>query len=478
MLEKRPNILLLLTDDQRFDTIAALGNPAVHTPNFDRLVERGMAFENAYIMGGSSGAVCMPSRAMLHTSRTLYHLLRGGDEIDAGHALLGEHLQTAGFDAFGAGKWHNGPDAYARSFSAGGPVFFGGMSDHWNVPVCDFNPSGDYPVPRRTLQRWGAKIVDLEQRYERFTSGVHSTDLFVDSACDWLRTRDAEHPFFAYVSFMAPHDPREMPAEHLNRYDPASVDLPPNFAPHHPFDTGFLDTRDELLADFPRGEDEIRRHIAEYHAMVSHIDDRVGDLLDTIESRGQLENTVIVLAGDNGLAVGQHGLLGKQCCYDHSLHVPLLISGPGVPVGRSRELCYLIDIFPTLCELCGIDTPATVEGRSLMPVMKGENAGARDELVFAITQMQRAIRDQRWKLIETAVPATRRTQLFDLDNDPLETCDLSDSPRHAATLKRLRESLRQRWQQLHDDRVDQGADFWRRYDASEPVQKPVSSPRS
>ena len=141
---KKPNIVFFFTDDQRFDTIGGLNNPAVETPNLDRLIERGTAFNNAYIMGGSSGAVCMPSRGMLHTGRSLYHIQGRGESLDPEHTTLGQTLQASGYTCFGTGKWHNGTAAFARSFNSGAEIFFGGMNDHWNVPACDFDPNGEY----------------------------------------------------------------------------------------------------------------------------------------------------------------------------------------------------------------------------------------------------------------------------------------------------------------------------------------------
>ncbi|HRJ45448.1 MAG TPA: sulfatase-like hydrolase/transferase [Caldilineaceae bacterium] len=142
MPTSRPNILIFFTDDQRFDTIRALGNDAIHTPNMDRLVARGTTFCKGYIPGGSSGAVCMPSRAMLMTGRYLYRLEGEGQGIPAEHLMLPEYLRGQGYTTFGTGKWHNGPAAFARCFSDGGEIFFGGMDDHWNVPACHFDPTG------------------------------------------------------------------------------------------------------------------------------------------------------------------------------------------------------------------------------------------------------------------------------------------------------------------------------------------------
>ena len=185
----KPNILFLFTDDQRFDTLAALGNPATITPNLDRLAASGTAFTRASIMGGSCGAVCMPSRAMLHTGRMLFGIEREGQTIPPEHVLLGEHLRAHAYETFGTGKWHNAPDSYARSFSDGAEIFFGGMNDHWNVPACDFRPDGDYPEPVEYDARWGARRVRKAQRLDHVPAGTHSTDLFADATIDFLRRR-------------------------------------------------------------------------------------------------------------------------------------------------------------------------------------------------------------------------------------------------------------------------------------------------
>lgn len=138
------NILFILTDDQRYNTITACGNPDIKTPNMDRLVREGTCFSHAFIPGGTSGAVCMPSRAMLNTGRTLFHLKGEGQSIPADHTCMGEVFRQAGYETFGTGKWHNGTEAYARSFSCGDNIFFGGMWDHWNVPTCCYDPTGQY----------------------------------------------------------------------------------------------------------------------------------------------------------------------------------------------------------------------------------------------------------------------------------------------------------------------------------------------
>ncbi|MDP6014668.1 MAG: sulfatase-like hydrolase/transferase [Candidatus Latescibacteria bacterium] len=458
----RPNILFFFTDDQRFDTIAALGNPHIRTPNIDRLVGRGTAFTDAYIMGGSCGAVCMPSRAMLHTSRSLYHIEDRGSRIPLDHALLGETLRTAGYDTFGTGKWHNGPDAHARSFSHGGEIFFGGMGDHWNVPACDFDPSGRYESRIQQTTDFHSQAV-REWTADHIEAGVHSTELFCDATVDFLTDRARrDSPFFAYVAFMAPHDPRTMPPEYLAMYRPDRVELPPNFLAEHYFDNGELRLRDEVLAAIPRDEGEVRQHIAAYYAMITHLDDHIGRVLGVVEDLGLLEDTIVVFAGDNGLAVGQHGLLGKQNLYEHSVRVPLVFAGPGVPEDQRRQaLAGLIDIFPTLCDLADVEVPESVEGESLGLCFDDDGASVRDTMLFAYRHLMRGVRDGAGnKLIETAAAGQCHTQLFHLGRDPWEMRNLAGDPEHAEAVLLMRQALTAWRDDFGDTQQDQGAAFW------------------
>ncbi len=455
----RPNILVLVTDDQRYDTIAALGNPEIRTPHLDRLVREGTAFTNAYIMGGTVPAVCMPSRAMLLTGRTLFGLQDHGETVPRDHVLLGEALRAAGYRTFGTGKWHNGPPAYARSFTAGAEIFFGGMADHWNVPACAFDPTGAY------AQRFPQTVDFVRQRVvdrvgDHIHPGRHSSELFADAAADFLKSYDGPAPFFAYVAFMAPHDPRTMPRAYREMYDPARIALPESFRPAHPFDNGELRVRDELLAGFPRRPEEVRAHIADYYAMITHLDAQIGRVLDALEAAGRARDTVVVLAGDNGLAVGRHGLMGKQNLYEHSVRVPLVLRGPGVPAGQRREaLCYLLDVFPTLCDLAGLDAPASVQGQSLAPALGDASAHVRERVYLAYRGWQRGLREGERKLIEYMVDGRRTTQLFDLAADPAETRNLAGDPARAEDLARLRRALC-RERDLAGDHGAEGQAFW------------------
>ena len=413
---KRPNVVFLFSDDQRYDTIHALGNDLIRTPNLDALVAAGTAFTNPYIMGGTGGAICVCTRAMVLSGRTLWHV----PDNCAGFPLWPEVFQKAGYTTFGIGKWHNGPASYARCFSGGGTIFFGGMADHLKVPVQDFDPTGQYP-------KGGARPG------EKFSS-----ELFSDTAVRFLREYKDAKPFFLYLAYTAPHDPRTAPPPYDSMYSPEKIPLPKNFLPGHPFDNGDLRGRDEMLAPHPRTPEVVRRHLADYYACISYADAQIGRVLAALQEAGHAKNTIVIFTGDNGLAVGQHGLLGKQSVYEHSLRVPLVMRGPGVPAGqRQAGFAYNFDLFPTVCEMVGLPIPKTVEGKSLAPVLAGRTKAVRDAVFGAYRNLQRMVRDERYKLIKYAVKGEKHTQLFDLVDDPWETKNLAEDPAFAKQLAAL-----------------------------------------
>ncbi len=460
---KKPNILFLFADDQRFDTINAVNNPEIITPNLDKLVARGTTFTHAHIPCGTSGAVCMPSRAMLMTGRTLFHLQGEGQEIPKEHITLGETLKENGYRAFGTGKWHNGTAAYTRSFTEGKSVFFGGMWDHWNVPACDYNAEGVYPTSNVCNAPFSSnKVTQNHAEYMKF--GEHSTDIFTGRALEFLDGYEADDPFFLYVSFMAPHDPRTMPQKYLDMYDIDNISLPESYLEEHPFDFGIRDVRDEVLAPYPRTRENTLQHIKEYYAMITHLDDKVGEIIAKLEEKGELDNTIIVYSGDNGLALGKHGLFGKQNHYEHSIRVPLIFAGPDIPKGETRDTyAYLLDIYPTLCDMIGVSSPSSVEGKSMVPSIKNKDIKTRENLYFAYTDMLRSVKNERYKLIEYRTDELTKTQLFDLVNDPNELCDLFGDEKHSSTVAELRELLIKYKDDWDDTKHRMGKTFWDRY---------------
>lgn len=465
---RKPNVLFILTDDQRFDTIRALGNRHIITPNIDALVESGVAFTQAHIAGGTSEAVCMPSRAMLNTGRSLFHLEAEGQCVPSEHVLLGECLQKAGYDTLGFGKWHNGTESFSRSFSGGDEILFGGSADHWNVPAYHYDPEGQYSARIPILDRLSpdsfTKTDKIRwRRADHINAGEHSTDLLARSAISSLQQyKDSDRPFFAYLSFLAPHDPRSMPQKYLDMYDGAEVPLPPNFMGGHPFDNGELFVRDELLAGFPRDPIDVLGQIKAYYAMITHLDDQIGKVVQTLKEIGRYDDTIIVFTGDNGLAVGQHGLMGKQNCYEHSIRVPLVLSGPGIAKNaKSDSYVYLSDIFPTLCEFLDLPIPDSVDGISFAPILQGENRDIRHTMYFAYKDFIRAIKDRNHKLLEYVVDGKHTmTQLFDLENDPWEQHNLAWKPEKKSIVSALREEMEEyktKWDELD---TEWGVSFW------------------
>lgn len=185
----------------------------------------------------------------------------------------------------------------------------------------------------------------------------------------------------------------------------------------------------------------MRRHLAEYYGMITHLDHEIGRVIDKLKEIGELENTLIVFTGDNGLALGCHGLMGKQNLYDHSVRIPLVLRGPGIPAGESRDqFVYLLDLFPTLCELNDLEVPDSVEGISFAPILADPSAETRSSLYFAYNELIRSVKDKRYKLIEYRT-TVHKTQLFDLQEDPDELHDLSDLPEYEETLHCLRNLL-------------------------------------
>ena len=469
---QRPNVIFILTDDQRFDTITALGNQEIETPNLDRLVASGTTFTHAHIMGGTSGAVCMPSRAMMLTGRTLFSIERQGQRIPVEHTAMPELFRAHGYVTSHVGKWHQDRESHGRCFSTGAKIFgfrrkqgwYEACNGHWHIPVHDYDEESKYD-PQEGYNE--PTIEPFNSPYETTKeNGKHSAEVFTDAAIEFIREQShpnqgtPETPFFLYLAHIAPHDPRQYPTWLRDVYSLDNISLPPNFAIRHPFDNGEMLVRDELLEAHPRRPDAVRQHIADYYAIITHVDEQVGRVLDVLEETGQAQNTIVVFAGDNGLAVGQHGLMGKQNLYEHSVRVPLIMAGPGIPQGQKTDaLCYLLDIFPTLCDLTDLPIPGTVEGKSLLPVIEDPSTEVRDTLHFAYKDVQRAVRQGDHKLIEYAVNGKRTTQLFNLIGDPSETRDLANDPDQAPKMESLRTELK-RWQTELGDTGEMGRTFW------------------
>ena len=417
------NVLFIFADDQRADTIAALGNPHIQTPNLDRLARRGVAFNHAYMHGGMIGATCVPSRAMLLSGRSLFHIDEKLTRDETWPAAFGR----AGYTTFISGKWHNTAASVPLSFQRARQLFTGGMTDPLRAPLSNLENGKMGPT----------KI-----------SSQHACATFAEETIAFLQEPHPK-PFFAYLAFDGPHDPHIVPADFPVHYDPEKIPLPANFIAQHPFNNGEMTIRDEQLLPWPRTATVIRAMLADYYRYISYLDLLIGRVLDALDASPAARNTFVVFAADSGVARGSHGLIGKQNLYEHSLRVPLIIAGPGVPANTTTDaLCYLYDVLPTLGALTQVLGPKTNEGIDLSPSLRDPRKPARSSLTFAYQKVQRALRDERFKLIR--YPQIDRTQLFDLANDPDEIHDLAALPEHAARVTAMTQTLAAELNQLDD----------------------------
>lgn len=401
-----PNVLFVYTDDQAFDTIAALGNKDIDTPILDALVNRGFTFTNAYCQGGQSAAVCVPSRVMLLTGHSTFRT-PAYNAKQYGQPTLGRVFRDAGFATLCVSKPGNS---------------FRPAHDHFETTV---------HIPH---------------------VGAETNKRCADAVLDWLKGRDAKKPFFVYYAPSMPHDPRTAEERFHKRYDPSKLTLPKNFMRESPLDIGVRDIRDEKLAAYPRAETEVRQHLADYYACISSLDHHLGRILDALKDAKQLDNTVVIFTSDQGLAVGgRHGLMGKQNLYEH-FKSPLVVAGPGVPKGKSDALVYLHDLFPTACDLAGVPVPAACDGASLKPVLAGEKATVRDALFAVYTGTQRMVRDARWKLLW--YPKLGKFELFDLKDDPDELTNLAEAKDHADRLAAMKKLMREQQNLFGDNTAE------------------------
>ncbi len=451
---KRPNVLILMNDDMSRHCTGATGGRQAITPNIDAIAKRGTVMQNVVHQGAFSGAICTCSRAMMLTGRPLWSVTpnqleyKACSQLSTSDVLFPEQFRDGGWQTFGTGKWHNGNAALLRSFDhaeaiTGGMLPFnkrdhGGARDN-AIEIGMMNPScirisADGTVEKHSSQGW-------------------STDVFYDAAESFIdQTWDRDKPFMMYVSTNAPHDPRHVPDDIIARFE--NVTEPPNYRAWHPFDNGDMKVRDEMVYKPPHTPETVRRERAIYLAMCAQIDDRIGKLIEKLDSLGQLENTIILFTSDHGLAVGEHGLLGKQNLYDGSWRVPMILAGPGIPKGESRTgLAYLHGIYPTLAEFAGIEPPEHSKEFGFASTIRGDNEGL--SAVFGAympnTKAKRGVRAARigeYKLLYYT--HNGRKQLFNVAKDPWETNDLIGDPAFSETALELFTAL-QDWMKTSGD---------------------------
>jgi len=440
----KPNILFLFTDDQAFETIRALGHTDIDTPHLDRLVARGTTFTHAYNMGSFSPAVCVASRTMLVTGRSLWDaqsIYKTTDAERVAGRLWPQLLASAGYQTFFTGKWHIQANAEA-AFTVAKNIRPGMPRD---TPEGYNRPLQGQPDP------WSPS----DPKFGGFwQGGKHWSEVGADDAVEFLQaSKGTTQPFFMYVAFNAPHDPRQSPQSYIDKYPLSRIAVPRNFLPEYPHkeDIGSgKNLRDEKLGPFPRTEHAVKVHRQEYYALVTHLDTQIGRVLAALDASGNASNTWIFLTSDHGLAVGHHGLFGKQNMYEHSLRVPFVVVGPGVAANRKiSNPIYLQDVMPTTLELAGVAKPAHVHFHSLLPQLAGKSKTSSYPAIYgAYLDLQRAVIHGGYKLI--LYPKTGVTRLYHLSKDPEEMTDLANRPEHAARKRELLQQFSKLQKQLGD----------------------------
>jgi len=460
----RPNFLFILTDDQAPHTLAVYGNQTCQTPNIDRIAREGILIRDAHHMGSWAGAVCLPSRTMIMTGRSVWQIpgssriasreLRKEQAMEAAKTSMPALFNSAGYDTFRTCKKSN-----------------------------TFKPANALFKVNHEGEKRGGNAED--------GSAWHA-----ERALEFLRehaSRGEDKPFLMYLGFSHPHDPRNGTPELLKKYgavnavepvktlNPAAPPLPVSYLPAHPFPHGHPGLRDEVkvsgvLTD--RSEATIRNELGREYACIENIDRQIGRVLEELETMGVLENTYVVFTSDHGIAVGRHGLVGKQNLYEHTWRVPLLVRGPRIESGSEASgYVYLMDLLPTLCDLAGIEIPNSIDGISFRPVLEGKKDHIRDVMYGVYCGGTkpgiRSVKKDGWKLIKYDVleGKVRETQLFDLrknpdellvehkapevialtGNTPLENqVDLAEDPAYASKRQELEALLLNEQSRLHD----------------------------
>ena len=440
----KPNILFIFADDQCFETLRSLGCDEIQTPNLDRLVKNGVTFTHAYNQGAWHGAVCVASRTMLNTGRFLWNARDLEPDLKqetAAGRFWSQYMKQAGYETYMSGKWHvkgiKPKDIFdhVKDVRPGMP----------NQTEAGYNrPVEGQPDPWKP---WDTKYGGY------WKGGKHWSEVLGDHAEEFLdNASKSEKPFFMYMAFNAPHDPRQSPKEYVDKYPLENVKVPANFLPEYPYKDSIgcsAKLRDERLAPFPRTKYAVKVNRREYYAIITHMDAQVGRILDALEKTGKANNTYIFFTADHGLAVGHHGLIGKQNMYDHSVRVPLMVNGPGVQKNEKITApVYLQDIMPSTLELAGVDKPRHVRFKSLMPLINGKTKSSYDAIYGGYIDLQRMVSVDGYKMIY--YPKINKTLLYNLKDDPLEMKNIADYPANAGVIRKLKARLKKLQKEVGD----------------------------
>lgn len=440
--QDRPNILFIFSDDQVYESIGAHGLTDIDTPNLDRLVNQGTSFSKAYNMGAWGGAVCMASRSCLNTGVFLWRSQAAAKQISQGQRKSWSQLiADQGYETYMTGKWHVSGVSVPKVFDHSGTVRAGMPKQ---VPA-GYNRPKDEADYESGWKPWDKKQGGFWQ------GGTHWSEVLANEAVGFIdsaATKDT--PFFMYLAFNAPHDPRQAPKEYVDRYPLERIELPKSFVPQYEDQgpNGVPIIRDEKLMPFPRTEFAVKVNRQEYYASITHMDAQIGRILDALEASGKADNTWIIFSSDHGLSVGHHGLVGKQNMYEDGMCAPFIVCGPGVKAGQQLDTpIYIQDAMATALDIAG-DVPESIDYKSVLPLLNGSATQSYDSIYGAYMGTQRMMMKDGWKII--AYPQLKKVKLFNLEKDPLEMNDLAQNPEYATRLKALTQLLEETMDDMND----------------------------
>ena len=435
------NVIFMLADQLRADSVGCYGNAIVKTPNLDNLAAEGTRFDSAF----AQHPQCVPSRSSILTGR--YPHANGAI---SNHCAMHEHevtlpefLRSAGWDTCATGKVHLFEQKTNASFTEQM------LTEGQNSAATD--PEVLYPHYKKWIKDNGYwdhflrsyshhATQEYLESYQCTVNCIPAEAYFdvwaADQAVTYIENRSSEAPFFLFVGFPNPHNPFEPPEPYASLYNPSEMPLPESFhsdlsekPPHQAkYKVEGRTSNYEYL-----DKDRLQRVIAYYYASITMIDDQVGKIMNSLTLRGLLEDTLILFVSDHGELLGHHGMLQKPkdeypMLYDVSLRVPLIIRSPSPQASRGhivQDPIELIDIFSTIVEELGIDPPSELQGRDLNSDLRGETSPKRFS-IFAEIGAVKMLREQRWKLIH--YPGQDYGELYDLDQDPDEIHNLYQNP--------------------------------------------------
>ncbi len=408
----RPNVVFILTDDQRYDAMGCAGHPWLKTPNMDRLAKEGVLFKNAFV----TTSLCSPSRGSFLTgcyAHTHEVFTNAGKDLNPSFATFPQLLQKAGYETAFIGKWHMAPKNSPR------PGF-----DHW----VSFSGQGSYNANKLNVD---GKVVSSQN---------YITDELTDYAVRFLKKRH-DKPFMLYLSHKAIHGPFVPAKRHANLY--ADVEIK---SQHNP--------NDNLQTKPPWGrkmDANWKSQIRDYFRTLAAVDESVGRVLATLEETGALDNTAVIFAGDNGYFHGEHGgMWDKRAAYEPSMRIPLIMRYPDLakPGVTCEEMVLNIDLAPTILDMAGIPIPGTMQGQSWLGALKGR-PGRENFLYEYFREADRkfnrptilAVRMKRWKYVSYPQNSNLTCELYDLKNDPEELNNLIGDPKYADTIEQMKNEL-------------------------------------